>query len=299
MGIFTVDSWTEQYNRFADWFTTHNGFWVLALLLLGLPFVFWLGRRVRLFFTHRLSSQQGLIAGKVVVYLGVGLIAVTALQSFGFHIESLLGAAGIAGIALGFAAQTSVSNLISGVFLVAERPFAVGDIIVVGATTGEVLSVDALSIKLRTFDNRFVRIPNESIIKNEVINVTRFPIRRIDLAIGIAYKEDIQKARQVLREVATSEPKCLQEPEPLIVVRGFGASSVDILFAPWAAKEDFLKTKDALLERVKARFDAEGIEIPFPHVSLYSGEATQPFPVELMHRQKESGKAEAVPGSGA
>ena len=194
----------------------------------------------------------------------------------------LLGAAGILGLALGFASQTSISNIISGLFLVAEGPFIIGDVITVDNTTGVVLSIDTLSIKLRTFDNRFVRIPNETILKSQVINVTRFPIRRIDLKIGVAYKEDISRVRDILLDIACKNLLCLREPEPLVIFTGYGTSSIDILFAVWVEKTNWLKAKNSLMEKVKKRFDEEGIEIPFPHLSIYKGLATQAFPVRIV-----------------
>jgi len=132
----------------------------------------------------------------------------------GFQLSVLLGAAGILSVAIGFASQTSASNLISGLFLIGEGPFAIGDFIRVGTTEGEVLSIDLLSVKLRTPDNLFVRIPNEQLIKSEVVNLTRFAIRRLNLAVGVAYKEDIPRVRHILMQVATDNPLCLNEPAP-------------------------------------------------------------------------------------
>src|SRR5690606_3033117 len=127
----------------------------------------------------------------------------------GFSLSVLLGAAGVLSVALGFASQTSASNLISGLFLIGEQPFQLGDTIKVGNTTGEVLSIDLLSVKLRTFDNLYVRIPNESLIKSEMTNLTRFPIRRFDLLIGVAYKENISQVRQIMQNVADNNPLCM------------------------------------------------------------------------------------------
>jgi small-conductance mechanosensitive channel len=159
------------------------------------------------------------------------------------------------------------------------------DVISVGNTTGVVLSIDMLSVKLRTFDNKYVRIPNETIIKSELTNITRFPIRRVDIPVGVAYKENIGKVREILIDIAKKEPLCLNEPEPLVVVTGFGNSSIDLLLLVWAVKTDWLKVKNAITEEIKNRFDRENIEIPFPHVSLYTGSATTPFPIEIVNKQ--------------
>jgi small-conductance mechanosensitive channel len=218
---------------------------------------------------------------RAVFYVIFILMFISALRELGFDLSVVLGAAGILSVAIGFASQTSASNLISGIFLMMERPFSIGDVIRVESTTGEVISIDLLSVKIRTFDNLFVRIPNESMIKTQVTTLTRFPIRRADLQIGIAYKEDIETVKEIMSDVATKNLLCLQEPAPLFILLGFGNSSVDIQFSVWAKRENFLAMKNSIFQEIKKAFDEQGIEIPFPHVSLYAGEATNPIPVTV------------------
>ncbi|NNE43955.1 MAG: mechanosensitive ion channel family protein, partial [Gemmatimonadetes bacterium] len=227
----------------------------------------------------RIGRPRAIVVQRFTYYGLFALVIATAMHQVGFQLQVLLGAAGILTVAVGFASQTSASNLISGLFLVAERPFVIGDIITVDGTTGEVLTIDLLSVKLRTFDNLYVRIPNESLFKANVTNFSHFPIRRADLLIGVAYKEDLARVERVLRSVADANPLCLDEPEPVLIFKGFGASSLDIQFSVWGAKENFLKMRNSMWMDVKARFDEEGIEIPFPHLSLYAGSATEPIPV--------------------
>jgi small-conductance mechanosensitive channel len=254
----------------------------VLLLLVGLPGVWMLSRWVRGYATRLYNAQKGLIAGKVVFYPLALIMLISVLRELGFSLAPILGAAGILGIALGFASQTSVSNIISGFFLLAEEPFRVGDIISVGDVTGAVLTIDMLSVKIRTFDNKMVRIPNETLVKSQVTTVTRFPIRRVDVNVGVAYREDIGRVRQILLDVADANPLVLMEPEPLVIFQGYGSSSIDFLFAVWAKKESWLTVRNTITEDVKLRFDAEGIEIPFPHVSLYAGSMTEPFPVRIL-----------------
>jgi len=253
-----------------------------ALLLLGIPLVLAVSRWVRAGVGRRYSPQQGLIVGKLILYAGSILVFVTTLQELQFSLTPLLGAAGILGVAVGFASQTSVSNVISGFFLIAEKSFEVDDVIQVGTTTGRILSIDTLSVKLRTFDNRYIRIPNETLVKSEVVNITRFPIRRLDLSVGVAYKENVPQVRKHLLAVARANPKALMEPAPVVFFDAYGDSSLDLRLTVWATREEFFSLKTSLLEEIKARFDAEGIEIPFPHVSLYTGETTLPFPVRVL-----------------
>lgn len=254
----------------------------LLLVFLGIPVLMAAARWIRRWVGEKYSLQQGMVAGKLLLYSGVILIFVSVLHQLGFELTPLLGAAGIVGIALGFASQTSVSNVISGFFLIAERPFEVGDIVQIGETIGRVLSIDTLSVKLRTFDNRFVRIPNETIVKSQVTTVTRFPIRRLDLNVGVAYKENVERVRDVLLDVVEKNPRALMEPQPMVFFDAYGDSALLLRLAVWATRENFIILKNSLLEEVKARFDEEGIEIPFPHRTLYTGLATDPFPVRVV-----------------
>jgi small-conductance mechanosensitive channel len=254
---------------------------ILALVLIGFP----VGKVVAVLAgkvaSRRFSPQSGMIVRKIVFYGWVVLLLMMILNELGFQLASLLAAAGIAGIAIGFAAQTSVSNIISGVFLISERPFQVGDLIQVGETVGVVLSIDLLSAKVRAFDNRYIRIPNETLIKTEVINYTNFPLRRVDLMLGVAYRDDVQRVEDLLRDVARSEPLCLDEPEPVFVFRNFGDSALELQFSVWAVKEEYLALKNLMMKSIKLRFDEEGIEIPFPHRTIYTGSETSPMPVRL------------------
>jgi small-conductance mechanosensitive channel len=228
-----------------------------------------------------LSAHGQVQLKRAVFYVIFILMFISALRELGFDLSVMLGAAGILSVAIGFASQTSASNLISGIFLMLERPFSIGDVIRVEATTGEVISIDLLSVKLRTFENLFVRIPNESMIKTQVTTLTKFPIRRADLQVGIAYKEDIERVKEILLELANKNPLCLDEPAPLFIVLGFGTSSVDIQFSVWSKRENFLAVKNAVYQEIKKAFDAQGIEIPFPHVSLYAGEASKPISISM------------------
>ncbi len=263
----------------------------LFLLAVGLLLATLVGRALGRLVEGRLDVQRATLLRRGAYSLVLGIFLLAALHEMGFNLGVLLGAAGILSVAVGFASQTSASNVISGLFLIAEAPFAVGDIIQVGGTTGEVLSVDLLSVKLRTYDNLFVRIPNETLIKTEVKTLTRFPIRRADPQIGVAYKEDLRRVREVLAEVADRNPLCLEEPKPLFILQGFGDSAMQIQFSVWVKRENFLELRNSIQEEIKAAFDAAGIEIPFPHLSLYAGSATAPFPVQLV-----AGDAPDTPG---
>jgi small-conductance mechanosensitive channel len=214
---------------------------------------------------RRLGAQQLMLARRAAYYGVLGVMLASALRELGFNLGVLLGAAGVLTIAAGFAAQTSASNLISGLFLIGERAFQVGDLVRIGSLTGEVLSVDLLSVKLRTLDNLYVRVPNETLIKSELTNLSRFPIRRLDLLLSVDYGSDIAQVEALLREVAHAHPLCLEEPAPLFIFRGFGESALDLQFSVWAARQNYLELGNDLRRDIKVAFDAAGVQIPYPH----------------------------------
>lgn len=254
----------------------------LVLLTVGFMVARFLSKLCFRLLDNRLDTHRARLSQRAVFYVVLALFVTSVLRELGFNLGVLLGAAGIISVALGFASQTSASNLISGLFLLAERPFGVGDVIKVGTTTGEVLSIDLLSVKLRTFDNLFVRLPNEQLIKSETTTLTRFPIRRYDLQIGVAYKEDLVRVREVLMKVAEANPLCLEDPRPLFIFQGFADSALNIQFSVWVARENFLDLRNSIAAEVKMAFDEANIEIPFPHRTLYTGSVTEPFPIRVI-----------------
>jgi small-conductance mechanosensitive channel len=218
-----------------------------------------------------LSQQQQLLFSRIAYYGILVLFGISAMRQFGFDFTVLLGAAGIVTLAIGFASQTSASNLISGLFLVLERAVQVGDVVTIDGVTGEVISIDLLSTKIRTFENLLVRIPNESMVKGRITTLNRFPIRRVDIRVGVAYSSDLGLVQRTLFEVAHANPLCLDEPAPLLISQGFGDSSIDYQLSVWAKSEQFLALRNAITREIKEAFDAAGIEIPFPQRVLHGG----------------------------
>jgi small-conductance mechanosensitive channel len=217
---------------------------------------------------QRLSAQTLMLVRKVIVYTGGFIVVFVALRQAGLDLNILLGTAGVAGIAIGFASQTSVSNMISGLFLISEKPFEVNDVITVAGSTGIVMSIDLLSVKIRTFANTFIRIPNETIIKTEVTNITRFPIRRLDINLRVGFDEDIEKVRDLLLEICAENSNILDNPAPLFIFNGFGESAIELFFGVWFDKNSYIAAKNSILLQIKDRFRAEGISIPYPGIRL-------------------------------
>jgi small-conductance mechanosensitive channel len=216
----------------------------------------------------RFSEQRAFAVRKGIKYAGMIMTVLVVFKALGIDTSALLGAAGVAGIVLGFAAQTSMSSFISGLFLLSEKPFRVGDTIRVEDISGVVLSVDLLSVKLRTFDNLFVRIPNETIVKTNLTTVTRFPIRRLDLTFAVAYKEDLERVRAALMEIAAENSCCLKDPPPFLGIDKFDSSGIGLIFCLWFEKSDFWNLKNSIIIAVKRRFEAEHIEIPYQKIDI-------------------------------
>lgn len=192
------------------------------------------------------------------------LVLIQGLRCLGVDVVSILGAAGVMGVAIGFASQTSLSNLISGIFLVTERSFKLGDYIRVDGEEGTVESINLLSIYLRRSDNSLVRIPCEMMIKSPVTNITGSPRRRIDLDIGVAYNSKLDHVKEVILDVIRQDAELLDTPAPAVLFTGFGDSALQIRIGAWCKTEVYTGLKYRFATALLARFEQEGIEIPYP-----------------------------------
>ncbi|MBP6352585.1 MAG: mechanosensitive ion channel family protein [Acinetobacter sp.] len=229
----------------------------------------------------RLNDHQRLLWRRGIFYFIFMLFIMASLREVGFKLGVFLGAAGILTVALGFASQTSATNLISGLFLIGEGSFEVGDTIQItlirGQTIeGKVISIDLLSVKLLTLDNVYIRLPNEQLIRTPVMNLSKYPIRRIAITLAINFHEDILKVRQVLLDVAVHYPLVLDEPKATVTVTAFRESSIELLFAIWCRQENALKVRDEMQELVRNGFLDNHIEIPVPKMGLID----RPLPLE-------------------
>lgn len=213
----------------------------------------------------RLQTPQQMALTRRITSWGVFVIAaLMAIRQLGFDITALLGAAGVLTVAIGFASQTTASNMISGLFLASERGFEVGAVIRVGTTVGEVISIDLLSVKVRTFDNLLIRMPNEMLIKSEITTLNHFPIRRVDVPLTVSFDSDLKRVEEVMQRVADENPLCLEEPRPLFMILGYLPDGVSLQFSVWSQREKFLDMRTSLLREIKEAFDAEGLRFARP-----------------------------------
>ncbi len=238
-----------------------GGLWICV----GIPLLFFFARVVGRSLSKRISPHAGMLAQKIISYGGNILIFITILLDFNFNLSAILGTAGIASVAFGFAAKTSLSNLISGVFLLWEKPFQIGDQIRIDKSniTGYVLSIDLLSVKIRTQDNLFVRIPNETLVQSDFVNISRFPIRRYALSLNVAYNADLKRVEAVLIEVALANACCLDDPAPQVLFDSLGASGINYTLYVWVEQSRYNEIRNLIAADVVKRFAQEGIEIPY------------------------------------
>jgi len=244
-------------------------FWLVVIVAIVWVSFRILRKIVLRFIGSRLNDQIRYLIQKAIDYTAVVVIVMTVFNRLGINFSALLGAAGIAGVAVGFAAQTSVSNVISGLFVMTERAFKIGDVLTVDSVTGVVETFDLLSVRLRTFDNKLVRIPNETIIKTNLVNITHYDVRRCDVRVGVAYGTDLRRLKEILLDIAAKNEFSVEEPAPLILFDAFADSSIDILFGVWGSKDKYLDLKNSLMIEVSERFRSEGISIPFPQRDLH------------------------------
>lgn len=224
---------------------------------------------------------------RILLVLGAVLVA---LEYLGIRVTPLLAGAGIAGLAISLAAKDTLSNLIAGVLLVVDRPFKVGDRVELwsapkeNATWGDVIAIGLRATKIRTTDNLIVVVPNNEIMRRDIINYTASgPHVRLRIPIGIAYDADMELAKRLILQAIDEIPGVRPEPEPVVILRSFGASAMNLEARLWMENvRERRAIGDAVTERVKKLFDEHGVEIPYPKRDIYirsgpGGGATPPL----------------------
>jgi len=216
-----------------------------------------------------------------MVFYGILLLGiVSALSPFGISLSGLLVAGGFAGLVVGLASQQTVSNLISGIFLLVEQPLRIGDPVTVENVSGIVVDISILSTRVRTWDGYIVRIPNSTVFNALITNYQRTRARRVELKIGIHYRSDLDKAIQVLRAMMEEHPYCLINPAPEVFVSDYSNSAIVLTARCWAPPQVWFKTKVELQTMVKKRLEEAGIEIPFLQLDLHIKDSA-PLPIRI------------------
>ena len=205
----------------------------------------------------------------IVYYALMIVVLLTALGKLGVETTSFLAILGAAGLAIGLALKDSLGNFASGVMIILFKPFKVDDTVTAGGVTGTVKEVGIFNSIFVTADNQKIIVPNGAITTGSITNVNAYETRRIDLIIGIGYKDDIKKAKEVLTNVATSNEKVLVDKGISVVVSELATSSVNFTINVWVKTSDYSEVKFYLLENIKLSFDKEGISIPYPQQDVH------------------------------
>lgn len=215
-----------------------------------------------------------------LIYYGIIIVTLLAvITSQGIDLSGLMVAGGIFGIVIGFAAQSVVSNLFSGIFLMFDRPAKPGDLIEISQSNiyGRLMDITIFSTRIKLFDGSIMRVPNEKVFTSEIRNVSSSEVRRLDVTFGIAYNEEIDHAIAVIKKAVTRLPYVLREPAPEVWTEQLGESSVNLKVLVWIPRDEWDNVGPILLKEIKKEMDNSGIQIPFPQrVIHYSDRVKKP-----------------------
>lgn len=233
---------------------------------------------------HRALERAGLapalirlLVDSLFRYTVMAFAIVMALDQFGVNVAAAVAGLGIAGVAIGFAAQDSVANVISGFLIFLDKPFQSGDWVDVAGQSGTVVEITLRSTRIRTPSNTFVVIPNKMIIDEVLVNYSKNGETRLNLPIGIAYKEYIPQAREVILRAVSDLDHVLKDPAPTVVVLECGDSSINLEMRVWVPDANIQAAVGvAVMEAAKLALDEAGIEIPFPHMQLFVDDVKPP-----------------------
>lgn len=265
----------QKYQQYTDlliqFFSVYSVKIIIALL------IFWIGKKIARWITDlviktlRSNDIDQELVGFIdsLLYWGLFLVViVAALGQLGVQTASFIALLGAAGLAIGLALQGSLSNFAAGILIILLRPFRVGQFVDIAGESGAVKAIHIFTTSLITGDNKLVIIPNSRVLESNIVNHSATGTRRIDLVFGIGYDDDIDRAREVLREIVAADERVLDKPETVVAVQALADSSVDIIVRPWVRSADYWDASRSITEQVKKRFDKEGISIPFPQSNI-------------------------------
>lgn len=205
-----------------------------------------------------------------LIYLSLlTFVVLAALGQLGIQTTSFIAIIGAAGLAVGLALQGSLANFAAGFLMIIFRPFKVGDFIEGAGVTGTVESIQIFTTEIKTPDNKMIIIPNAKLTADNITNYSTTGTRRVDMAFGIGYTDDIDTARSAIDELLKKDVRILKDPPPTIAVNELADSSVNFAVRPWVKSEDYWGVYCDMMENVKKRFDSDGISIPFPQQDIH------------------------------
>lgn len=238
----------------------------IAVLVIGLLIGTLISRWVRkgLGAASRVDVSIANVIASAVKYAIWSVVVLTVLSQFGVETTSIIAALGGLALAVGLALQGTLSNVASGVMIMIQRPFRVGEVISAGSILATVQEIGLFTTQLKQPDGLFVMMPNNELWNQPIVNFTRHPTRRFELIVGIGYNDSMKEAREALLALAAKDERIHQEPEPIAFVSSLDDSSVGIGLRVWCDTADYWQMTWDLTEAAKAKFDEKGITIPFP-----------------------------------
>lgn len=203
-------------------------------------------------------------------YIAVMVFVILAvLAQLGIQTTSFIAVLGAAGLAVGLALQGSLANFAAGTLMIIFKPFKIGDYIEAGGTAGVVETIGIFTTEIKSPDNKKIIIPNAKITGDNIVNYSAKDQRRVDMVAGVSYSDDLDKVRRVLEEILSEDERILKEPAPTIGVLELADSSINFAVRPWVRTADYWNVFFAVQEKIKKRFDSEGITIPFPQQDIH------------------------------
>jgi small conductance mechanosensitive channel len=242
----------------------------IVIVFIGRITAKWLKRVIKKLTTRgNVDKTLSNFLGDLIYILAMIIVIIIALNNLGVKTTSLIAVLGAATLALGLSLQSNLSNLGSGILLLFNRPFKVGDYVEAAGIGGTVNKVSLFQTEMVTPDNKKIFVPNSSITNSNIINYGAHDTRRLDLTVEIDYQDDVEKTREVLRNLAMSDSRVLKEPEPQIEVTELGANGIILIFRPWVKTADYWALKFSLLAGINKAFKENGITIPYPQRDVH------------------------------
>ncbi len=271
-----ISNYQEHVDKAIDWAwevlpdLATNIIVAVITLLVGLWLIGFINRVVRKFFEKKDYdlALESFLQSFINVALKV-LLFVLVITQLGVQSSSLIAAVGAAALAIGLALQGSLSNFAGGVLILIFRPFKVGDWISAQGVDGSVKEITIFYTKITTFGNQIAVVPNGNLSNDNIINYNALPERRDNIKVGIGYGSNIKKAKDILLQICADNENISKEPVPEVYVDGLGDSSVNLTLRFWADTSVFWPAHFYVMEETKSRFDAAGIEIPFPQRDVH------------------------------
>jgi len=227
---------------------------------------------------------------KFLYYGSLLIVFITVLPLIGLDPSGLLLAGGITGIVLGFASQNIVGNLISGVFLMIEKPIKIGDQVEIKKISGYVTDIRIISTFIRTFDGLLIRIPNQQVFTTNITNTVSYSVRRFDFTMKIRYSDDADAAIWFIQDLIDKEPFALSSPPPSVYVNELGENSVNLVVRIWAPISEWYVLKTRFLWAIKKVLEENNIEVPFPQREIYLHNVPEKKPIPEKQNLKQGDK---------